>query len=357
VTTAIAGAIDQTWPPFALVAGLLLIGAVAASDGLFEAAGARLARLPGDGVVLLGSLLSLVAAVTVVLNLDTAVVFLTPTLLHAARSRGLDDRAFLYGAVLMSNAASLLLPGSNLTNLLVLGGQHAGGLGFAGRMLPGWVAAVVVTGAVVAAWQWKELRSAAAPAAVTRAPLRLGLGVGATAAAGAMVLFLADPALPVLGLGFATAIIQVAMRRLSVQAAARALNAPLLLGVFVLAASLGTVGRLWGGPGRLLRKLSSWQTAALAAAAAVLINNLPATMLLTSTAPLHPRALLVGLNLGPNLAVTGSLSAVLWMRVARQAGAAPSALTYSRLGLVVVPCSIAAALVALGLFAPAGIPR
>src|SRR5215467_14082630 len=121
----------QAWPPFVLVAGLLMIGAAAAADGLFEAIGARLAsdRLPPRA--LLVALLALVAVVTAVLNLDTSVVFLTPVLVHAARRRGLDERPFLYGAVLMSNSASLLLPGSNLTNLLVLRGDPQDGGTFA----------------------------------------------------------------------------------------------------------------------------------------------------------------------------------------------------------------------------------
>jgi arsenical pump membrane protein len=114
---------SQAWPPFVLVTGLLLIGAVAAADGLFEALGARLAhaRLGARGLLL--ALLGLVAAVTAVLNLNTSVVFLTPVLVHAARPRRLDERPFLYGSVFMANAASLLLPGSNLTNLLVLRGD------------------------------------------------------------------------------------------------------------------------------------------------------------------------------------------------------------------------------------------
>ena len=77
------------------------------------------------------------------------------------------------------------------------------------------------------------------------------------------------------------------------------------------------------------------------------MNNLPAAVLLTPHAPAHPRALLIGLNLGPNLAVTGSLSAVLWLRVARSLGARPSALRYSRIGVVLVPVSVAASLAAL----------
>src|SRR5581483_12450691 len=93
-------------------------------------------------------------------------------------------------------------------------------------------------------------------------------------------------------------------------------------------------------------------TAAGAVVAAVLLNNLPAAVLLTPHAPLHPRALLLGLDIGPNLAVTGSLSAFLWMRVARNLGAAPSAATYSRIGIVLVPLSLGAALAALWLVEP-----
>jgi arsenical pump membrane protein len=63
----------------------------------------------------------------------------------------------------------------------------------------------------------------------------------------------------------------------------------------------------------------------------------------------HARALLVGLNLGPNLAVTGSLSAILWLRVARSLGARPSAHECSRIGLRLVPVSLAATLAALWL--------
>src|SRR5437868_6394724 len=135
----------QAWPPFVLVTGLLLIGAVAAAGGLFEALGARLARARLSARSLLLALLGLVAVVTAVLNLDTAVVFLTPVLVYAARRRRLDERPFLYGSVFMANAASLLLPGSNLTNLLVLRSEPQGALAFAARMLPPWIAACAIT--------------------------------------------------------------------------------------------------------------------------------------------------------------------------------------------------------------------
>jgi arsenical pump membrane protein len=65
---------------------------------------------------------------------------------------------------------------------------------------------------------------------------------------------------------------------------------------------------------------------------------------LSAHTPAHPRALLLGLDLGPNLAVTGSLAAVLWLQVARAAGSRPSALRYTLLGLVLVPLTLTAAL-------------
>jgi arsenical pump membrane protein len=74
---------------------LLLIGAVVHADGLFEAIGARVGRIGGGPVVLLTGLLTLEAIVVAVLNLDTAAVFVTPILLHAARERGCDQQPFL----------------------------------------------------------------------------------------------------------------------------------------------------------------------------------------------------------------------------------------------------------------------
>jgi arsenical pump membrane protein len=84
------------------------------------------------------------------------------------------------------------------------------------------------------------------------------------------------------------------------------------------------------------------------------VNNLPAAAVLSAHAPSHPRALLLGLNVEPNLAVTGSLSALLWLRVARALGCARSPARYTRLGVFLVLLSLAARLAALSVFAPAG---
>jgi arsenical pump membrane protein len=339
---AIAHAAEQVWPAFALVSGLLLVGVVAEEDGLFGAAGAALARLPGGPRALYAVSLALVAAVTAILNLDTSVFFLTPVLLHLARARGLDEAPFLYGAVFMSNAASLYLPGSNLTNLIVLHGEHVSGATFLARTWPAAVTATVVTALLLVVLFHREL-SRPATAGDERARARIGVGAIAVGLSAVVVIALRSPALPVLGVGIA-AILLARPTRARVVAA---VDVRVLAGLFVLAVLLGAAGRWWHGPVSLLSSLDRWETAGVGALAAVVVNNLPASVLLTPTPPVHGRALLLGLNLGPNLAVTGSLSAFLWLRVARSLGARPSPFRYTRLGIVLVPLSLAASLAAL----------
>jgi arsenical pump membrane protein len=338
-------AFSQTWPAFALVAGLLLIGAAAAREGVFEAAGAAVTRLPGGTVSLLVALLLLEAAVTAVLNLDTAVVFVTPVLLHAAQQRGVPEAPFLYGAVFMANSASLLFPGSNLTNLIVLANEPVTGSTFAARLAPAWVVAVAVTIGVLLLVFRRQL---IAPAAriTGGAAFRLGAGSAGIAVAAVLVLALSHPALPVLGVGLAVGIAS----RLRVRHVLDATNPALLLGVLGVAVGLGTLARNVGWLGSLVEHAGRWESAWIAAGASVLVNNLPAAVVLSAHAPAHPRALLLGLDLGPNLAVTGSLSALLWLQVARANGARPSAVRYTLLGIVLVPISLSLALLAASSF-------
>lgn len=130
------------------------------------------------------------------------------------------------------------------------------------------------------------------------------------------------------------------------------LGVPVLAGLFGAAVALGTLGRAWSGPAVLLSHLSGWATAAGAAATTVAVNNLPAASMLAARTPAHPFELLIGLNLGPNLCVTGSLAWILWLRSAREAGSRPSLARASRLGLVAVPLSIVAAVAALAVTGP-----
>jgi arsenical pump membrane protein len=177
----------------------------------------------------------------------------------------------------------------------------------------------------------------------------LGLGLVAVAAATVLVVALPSPALPVAITGVLTAGIRLVTGKYQLPHVAGVLGVPTLAGLFGVAVALGTLGRVWAGPATLLSHLDLWATAAVAAVSSVLVNNLPAASLLAAHPPGRPFALLIGLNLGPNLFVTGSLAWLLWLRAARNAGARPSIARASRIGAVAVPLSMAAALAVLAL--------
>jgi arsenical pump membrane protein len=239
----LSAAAEQAWPPFVLVGGLLLIGLVANRDGLFEQVGRILEGLAGPPVVLLLACLLLVAVVTAVLNLDTAVVCLTPVLVHAARGRGAKEEGFLYGAVYMANASSLYLLGSNLTNLLVLGQQPISGATFSAHMLVMALAATLATALGIFVLFRRGLR-----ADTRRSPQRvawnaLGLGLPGALAAAALTITLRNPAVPVLSLGLVLAAIEVLRGRLQWREVLHALGPAVLISLFLLRVALGVLAR------------------------------------------------------------------------------------------------------------------
>lgn len=356
-----SAALHQSWPPFVLIAGLLLIGLLANRDGLFAWGGARLEALPGGGLALLGAALLLDAVVTAVLNLDTAVVFLTPVLVFAARRRRVGVEPFLYGCVFMANASSLFLPGSNLTNLLVLD-AHGGGSGatFAAKMFPIAITAAVVTGIGIAvtfrrslvrshlsphSGQNCELTAAGMAADAPLPAVGLGPGLLATAAAVVLVLVLRQPALAVFAVGLIATTVELLRARITLADAWRVVGPPSLFAAFVLTVALGTLARHWSGPAELIGEASGPETAGLAAISTVFVNNLPSAALYSAHAVDHSRMLLLGLNVGPNLAVTGALSALLWFRAAREVDARPSLVEFSRRGVPLALVAMGAAII------------
>lgn len=344
----VGAAAAQDWPPFVLVTGLLCVGLAARDDLLFDAAGARMAATARGTRTLFVWSAVLLAAVTAVLNLDTAVAFLTPVVVAAARRRGTDEAPFLYLAVFMANGASLVLPGSNLTNLIVLGDVHQSGSAFASAMALPWLASVVAVTLVVGLLWHRSLRGAAPR---DHDPVRPRVGAGAAGVAAVVVAMLVLPpsgeAVVAVCVGAVAVCVGLVRRRMSAAEVRRTVNVPVLGGLFLLAVDLGTLGRAWSGPSHLLAHASAVVSAVVGAVASVLVNNLPAASLLAARAPADPHALLVGLDLGPNLAVTGALSALLWVQVGRSVGARPSPWRYGAAGAVVVPVSMAVALVAL----------
>jgi arsenical pump membrane protein len=345
-------AFGQAWPPFVLVTGLLVLGQLAGADGLFDAAAARLDRAGGSPLGTLLACLGLVALITALLNLDTAVVFLTPVLIAVAGRSRLDPRPFLYGSVFMANASSLFLPGSNLTNLLVLSGHKGAGASFFLEMLPAAIAATLVTAAGIVLIHRRSLRAGAVPerepgdGPVRAVPAHLGAGLFGSVAAAVLMVALANPALPVLGLALGLLAWRVLRGRAEPGPSLAALGLPLLAGLFCLVVALGIGARSGFLALGWLSSAGPAATAGVAGLTSIAVNNLPAAVLLSSTGHLSSQALLIGLNVGPNLAVTGSLAVLLWWRAARGAGVRPSVLAYSRQGLLLAPAAMLAATLA-----------
>jgi arsenical pump membrane protein len=335
-------ALQSTWPPFVLVAGLLFIGHVASGEGVFQILGAWCGRAPGGARGTFLVTMGAVALVTAVLNLDTSVVFMTPVALQAARTEGADEAAFLFGTIFMSNSASLLLPGSNLTNLLVWSHRHASGAQFARVMVWPWIVSIAITVLVVGAWRWRELSTPVRPVE-TEHSFEFGPGLIAAIFAIVAMLALSEPALWVCGAGVIAEIVSLWARRVALSDVLRAINPTMLVALFVIAVAIGTVARATTVSAHLLHHSTALVTTAVAAGASLVINNLPAASLFAARGVSHPFALLLGLDLGPNIFVTGALSSLLWLRIARQNDARPSISTFTMVGSVIAVASLACA--------------
>jgi arsenical pump membrane protein len=165
----------------------------------------------------------------------------------------------------------------------------------------------------------------------------LGLGLAAVAAATVPVVVLRNPAIPVAAVAVAAVSTLVATGKEQPQRVLWLLSIPVLVGLLGVSVALGCLGRVSSGPSDLLAHLDLWGTGAVAAVLAVMVNNLPAASILATRRPDHPFALLVGLNVGPNFFVTGSLAWILGLRAAHTAGTRPSIAKAARLGIVGVP--------------------
>lgn len=333
----------HSWQPFVLITGLLLIGHAAAREGLFESVGRLVARTPGNDVVLFAVTMAAVAIVTAVLNLDTSVVFMTPVALHAARVRGSDTVAFAFGTILMSNAASLLLIGSNLTNMLIFATRPVRGTTYLSHTWLAWVTSVVVTIAMVAWWRRHELDRRGSSSSDSP-QWHVGPATVSAVLAVALMLVASQPALPIFVLGALLESVDLVVRHRVEGKEILRVASPLVVGpLFVVAVLVGWLGRSWHTIGHLVAHSNSLTTAAIAGGLSLAINNLPAASLFSSEHIAHPYALLLGLDLGPNAFVTGAMSTLLWFRIAREEGVSATVGQFVRIGLPVTVVTLAVA--------------
>ncbi|WP_395576497.1 SLC13 family permease [Streptomyces sp. BK79] len=361
-------------PVVVFLALVLVLSHLSAREGLFEAAGAAVARRCGGSPRrLLTGVFALACAVTAVLSLDATVVLLTPVVLATASRSGARARPHVHATAHLANSASLLLPVSNLTNLLAFTASGLSFLRFAALMTLPWLAAIAVEYAVLRRFFHADLTEPAPPKpspalapAPTSAPAtpeprvpRFTVAVVALTLAGFALASPAglDPAWAALGGVLVLGGRALARRRVTPRELVGAAS-PLFC-LFVLALGVVVQGAMSGGPaaglGRLLPAGDSLPAllgvAAVAAVLANLVNNLPAVLaLLPLAAPAGPGqvlAVLIGVNLGPNLTYVGSLATLLWRRILHRHGIEVHLGRFTLLGLLTVPATVAAATVAL----------
>lgn len=351
---------ERTGPVLVFVAALTVVAELCAGAGLFAAAAGIAARLArGRRWVLWLLVVGLATFSTAVLSLDTTAVLLTPVVIALARRTGTAPLPFALAVLALSNTASLVLPVSNLTNLLADHALRRAGADFLSLMWGPALVSVLVTVAVLAVRDRAALRGRfsdppAGPVTPDRVLLRVaGLVVGAMALA---FLLGVEPALAAsVAAAVLLTVTLVRRRPLPVPAADlvpwRTLVVVGALFVVVSAAhahGFGTVLHAAAGegdgPGALLR------LAAVGALTANAVNNLPAYLALdpaTAGEPLRIAALLIGTGVAPLLTPWGSLATVLWWQRCRQLLLDVPARTIVRQGLLLAPVTLVLATAAL----------
>jgi arsenical pump membrane protein len=353
-------ALSALGPTVGFLAALLVLADGCRRAGLFDALGAAMAfGARGQPRRLLAMVFLAAAGTTAVLSLDATIVLLTPIVFATAARLRANPRPHVYACTHLANSASLLLPVSNLTNLLAFQATGLSFARFAELMALPWLVSLVIEWAVLSHSFAGDLRR---PAPAKRAEQRpelpaFALGVVALTLAGFALSSLVGIAPVWVAAAGALALAlreRPALTELLSAAEPTFLIFVLGLGVIVRAASdnglASAIDTFLPHGSDLLALLA---VAAVSAVVANLVNNLPATLIILSavaaSAPGAVLAMLIGVNVGPNLTYVGSLATLLWRRVVHAHDEEVDVGEFVRLGALTVPATLLASTAALWL--------
>lgn len=353
---------------YCFLVGMMLLSELGRREGLFDwLAGVAARHADGSGSRLFLWIYGAGTVVTVFMSNDATAVVLTPAVYAATRQAGVKPLPYLFACALIANAASFVLPLSNPANLVVFGSQLPALGPWLGRFLLPSLASIATT-FLVLRWMFRaELAGPARAPGSAVALSRTGRLAAVAVVLMAAVLLVASardvplglPALAAAGVG--ALVIQLA-RREAPWPLARDMSwgvLPLVAGLFVLVEGVQRAGLLQPVAAALKSLAGSSPTAAMWAAGLLsavgcnLVNNLPAGLAAGSIGQLADAsaqvrsAIAIGIDLGPNLSVTGSLATLLWLVAIRREGEDVSAWQFLKVGVVVMPVALVAALAAL----------
>jgi arsenical pump membrane protein len=356
-------ALSSLGPTVGFLAALLVLADGCRRAGVFDALGAWMARgARANARRLLVMVFAAAAITTSVLSLDATIVLLTPIVFTTAARLPTNPRPHVYACSHLANTASLLLPVSNLTNLLAF---HASGLSFTRfgvLMAVPWLVGLAIEWVVLSRSFAGELqrrpgrRREAGPRDDVELPrfalcvvalTLLGFGVSSLigiepvwiATAGAAAMVLRERPAP---------------KQLVAAAEPSFLVFVLALGVVVAAASEHGLSSLIDNliP-RGANPLELLAVAGVSALLANLVNNLPATLIILPVAAASGQAavlaMLIGVNVGPNLTYVGSLATLLWRRIVHAHDHDTDIGEFTKLGVLTVPAVLVASTLTLWL--------
>jgi arsenical pump membrane protein len=313
--------------------------------GFFTAA----AQVLGHREHLVLGLWVLGAVVTAVLNLDAAVVLLTPLYVRVARRCGLDPAALAFQPVLLSCLASSALPVSNLTNLIAASSRHLEPSGFLAHLGAPALAATFVG--------WFAYRAVLRPGKPARPDTgtvdRRALAIGGAVVTAVLIGFVVGPSvgIPEWAVAAGADMVLIGITR----------SIPLRTvpwGTALVAASLGLLAGGAAAHFPLDRVLGGSSNAdlvritAVSAVGANLVNNLPALIVALPHTGAGIWALLLGVNIGPLVLFTGTLAALLWQASLSRLDVQISAGRFARVGLQVMLPALGAAVAVLLVLRP-----
>jgi arsenical pump membrane protein len=342
--TAAADALRAVAPALAFLLAGVPLAALLDDLGFFDAAaGALEARAPHLPVA---GLWWLAAATTVVLNLDTTVVLLTPLYVRMARRAGVDPLPLALIPLLLAAFASSVLPVSNLTTLIA-----ADRVGLTVAAVVGHLALPSLAAATAG---WLAYRRRHPVGLVARPPAdidRRALRIGGVVVAALLVGFTAGPSVGVAPWAVAAAadvFLAALLRRLPW----RSVPVVTAAAVGAVAMAVGAWVPLgWLGPVRTTaHPLGALAAAGGGTVAAALVNNIPATLLVVDGAHAASAGVwgwLVGVNVGSVLVPTGALANLLWLRIVRDEGLSVDVRCYLRSVIPIAVPALAAAAAAL----------
>ncbi len=353
--------------------GMMLLAEVARKEGLFDWLAAQAVRMATNSAKRLFLIVYVVGTiVTVFLSNDATAVVLTPAVYAATRAAKVEPLPYLFICAFIANAASFVLPISNPANLVLFGDKMPPLLHWLRLFALPSLAAIVATYLALRFTQRHSLTGKVA-SIESIDPLSLG---GKFAACGialtAIVLIGAsalgrDLGIPTFVAGAIVTMLVLLIARQSPLPILKDVSwsvLPLVAGLFILVEGLNKTGVL-PALARTLKdsaaaspQMTSWLAGIGVAIGSNLVNNLPmgliaATVNQASDLPAHvTAALLIGVDLGPNLSVTGSLATILWLIALRRESENVTAMQFLKVGLVVMPPALVLALAALLLVAP-----